>query len=135
MRRGIKNLLAEVPGWSVCGEAVNGQEAIRMASELRPDVVLLDISMPDINGIEAAVTIRQRDATVKIILFTLHDSQDLVRKAFQSGANGYLLKSDAEIELTRALEMVAGNKPYLSPQIDRNSLQDLVGSLAKSQQA
>jgi DNA-binding NarL/FixJ family response regulator len=135
MRRGIKNLVGVFPGWDVCGEATNGQNAIRLASELHPDVILLDLSMPGISGIDATDRIRRQDCQVKIILFTLHDSQDLIRKAFQAGANGYLLKSEAEIELARALEMVARNKPYVSPQIDRDCVKDLVGEVAKRRPA
>jgi DNA-binding NarL/FixJ family response regulator len=126
MRRGIKNLLAESLGWTVCGEAENGRDAIRLARELQPDVVLLDVSMPDITGIDATIKIRKRDSKVKIILLTLHDSHDLIQRAFQAGANGYLLKADAECELARALETVASDRTYLSPRIDRESLKGLI---------
>ena len=118
--------MPEFPGWSVCGEAENGQDAIRLAWELHPDVVLLDISMPGITGIDATIKIRKRDSKVKIILLTLHDSQDLIQRAFHAGVNGYLLKADAEGELTRALEAVASDRTYLSPRIDRDSVKNLI---------
>ena len=96
-----------------------------MALELKPDVILLDISMPDINGIDAARSIRQADQLVKIILLTLHNTKQSVRSAFLAGANGYLLKADAEGELILALNTVVSQANYLSPSLDPAILKDL----------
>src|SRR5262249_15827852 len=104
IRRGIRSILEGSPEWEVCGEAENGTDAIRLAKELMPDVILMDVSMPGITGFEAARVIRERDSKVKIILVTLHDSPGLIRNAFRLGMNGYLLKAEAERELVRALQ-------------------------------
>jgi DNA-binding NarL/FixJ family response regulator len=127
VRRGIKSLLGAFPEWNVCGEAENGRDAIRLAAELKPDVVLLDVSMPGVSGLEAARTIHEREPHTRIILLTLHDSKELVRSAFRIGVNGYLLKADADQELIRALRIVSESGTYLSPKIDPN----LVNGLAE----
>src|SRR5215469_3400572 len=93
IRRGIRSILQDSPNWSVTGEAENGQEAVRLAEELKPDVILMDVSMPGMTGLEATRLIRQRNPKAKVLLLTLHDSRELVRNAFQLGVNGYLLKT------------------------------------------
>ena len=118
IRRGIRSILEGSPEWEVCGEAENGTDAIRLAKELMPDVILMDVSMPGITGFEAARVIRERDSKVKIILVTLHDSPGLIRNAFRLGMNGYLLKAEAERELVRALQDVTSGVTYISPKID-----------------
>ena len=118
IRRGIRSILAEAPDWNVSGEAENGLEAVRLADELKPDVILMDVSMPGITGLEATRLIRQKNPKAKVVLLTLHDSRELVRNAFQNGVNGYLLKTDAERELMTALRIVSGDGTYASPKID-----------------
>lgn len=125
IRRGVKSVLEDYPDWVVSGEGANGQDAVRMVSELKPDVLLLDISMPVMNGLEAARLIRATDAKTKIILLTLDDSQDLIRHAFQLGINGFLLKTEAERELLRALLTVSRNETYVSPKIDSEFVKGL----------
>src|SRR5271154_2058771 len=89
-----------------------------MASELSPEAIVMDVSMPGLNGVEATRAIRKTNPNVKILLLTLHESSELVRTAFQAGVNGYLLKTDAEQELVRALHVVLGQGSYVSPRID-----------------
>lgn len=127
IRRGVTGILEDFPEWDVCGEADNGQDAIRLTNELKPDIVLLDVSMPGMTGLEAARVIRESDKQVKLILLTLHDSPELIRAAFQVGVNGYLLKTDAERELLRALRVVSGDGVYVSPHIDREFLRGVFG--------
>ena len=105
------------PEWELCGEAENGDDAIRIAEELKPKVVIMDVSMPGISGIEAASTIRKTNPDTKIILLTLHESPELVRSAFRAGAHGYLLKVDADRELIKALGAVLADSMYISPKI------------------
>jgi two-component system nitrate/nitrite response regulator NarL len=118
IRRGVQAILHPLPEWELCGEADNGNDAIRMAEELKPDVIIMDLSMPGLNGIEAARAIRKTQPSVKILLLTLHESAELARSAFLAGARGYLLKTDAEQELVKALNVVTGQGTYVSPRID-----------------
>jgi DNA-binding NarL/FixJ family response regulator len=117
IRRGVQTILHPFPEWEFCGEADNGNDAVRMADELKPDVIVMDVSMPGLNGIEAARAICKTQPGVKIVLLTLHESADLVRSAFRAGARGYLLKTDAEQELVRALTVVVGEGAYISPKM------------------
>jgi two-component system, NarL family, response regulator NreC len=118
IRRGVQTLLQPYPEWEFCGEADSGNEAVRLVDELDPEVVLMDVTMPGMNGIEATRLIRNTHPRVKIILLTLHESSEVLRSGFRAGANGYLLKADAEEELMKALRIVVGNGSYISPRID-----------------
>jgi two-component system, NarL family, response regulator NreC len=118
IRRGVQTLLQPYPEWELIGEAGNGNDAIRMVDELNPEVVLMDVTMPGMNGIEATRLIRSGHPNVKIILLTLHESSEVLRSGFRAGANGYLLKADAEEELMKALRVVTGDGSYISPKID-----------------
>jgi DNA-binding NarL/FixJ family response regulator len=118
IRRGVQGILQAFPEWQLCGEADNGQDAVRMTHEVKPDAIIMDVSMPGLNGVEATRAIRKENAQVKIVLLTLHESSELVRNAFQAGVNGYLLKTDAEQELVHALRVVLERGSYVSPRID-----------------
>jgi DNA-binding NarL/FixJ family response regulator len=129
IRRGVQTILHPFPEWEFCGEADNGRDAIRMADELKPEVIIMDVSMPGLNGIEATRVISRAQPAVKIVLLTLHESADLVRNAFRAGARGYLLKTDAEQELVRALTAVIGDGTYISPKIDRKIAKDIINDV------
>jgi len=131
IRRGVQTILHPFPEWELCGEADNGNDAIRMAGELRPEVIIMDVSMPGLNGIEATRAIRKSQPEVKIVLLTLHESADLVRKAFRAGARGYLLKTDAEQELVKALIVVLGEGSYISPKIDSEVVKGLISEMGQ----
>ena len=118
IRRGVQGILSTYPEWVLCGEADNGQDAIRLAGELKPEVVIMDVSMPGLNGLEATRIMREVLPETKVLLLTLHSSSEFVRSAFRAGARGYVLKSDAESELVRALNVVLGEGTYVSPAID-----------------
>src|SRR5213082_2870062 len=130
IRRGIQSILQAWPEWEISGEAPSGEEAIRMAQDLRPDIVLMDISMPGMGGLEAARTIRKLCPQTKILMLTLHDSPEWVQTAFSAGARGYLLKSDTEGELVRALKVVAGNGIYASPSLDAERVKKILLEMA-----
>ncbi len=129
IRRGVQTILHPFPEWELCGEADNGNDAIRMAEELKPDVIIMDLSMPGLNGIEAARAIRKTQPDVKILLLTLHESAELVRSAFRAGARGYLLKTDAEQELVKALTAVTGQGTYISPRIDSMIVKNVISEI------
>jgi DNA-binding NarL/FixJ family response regulator len=126
IRRGVQGILKAYPEWQLCGEADNGHDAVRMASELNPEAIVMDVSMPGLNGVEATRAIRKTNPDVKILLLTLHESSELVRAAFQAGINGYLLKTDAEQELVQALNVVIAHGTYVSPRIDPAVAKELV---------
>ena len=130
IRRGIQSLLHAFPEWEFCGEADNGEDAIRLAGELRPEVIIMDVTMPGLNGIEATLAIRKTQPEVKIVLLTLHESADLARRAFRAGARGYLLKTDAERELLSALTAVMGEGAYVSPRIDRETAKSVISEMS-----
>ena len=104
--------------WEICGEAENGQDAIRLAQDLKPEIIIMDLSMPVMNGLQATRAIRQSLPQIKVVLFSLHTSSELVRSIFMAGAQGYVLKSDAETDLITALETVYSDHTYVSPAID-----------------
>ena len=124
IRRGVQGILRTYPEWDLCGEADNGQDAIRLAGELAPEVVIMDVSMPGMNGLEATRIIHEVLPDTKVLLLTLHSSSEFVRSAFRAGARGYVLKSDAENELVRALNVVIGEGTYVSPAIDARTAKE-----------
>jgi DNA-binding NarL/FixJ family response regulator len=126
IRRGVHGILSTYPEWDMCGEADNGQDALRLASELQPEVVIMDVSMPGLNGLETTRIMRDLLPETKVLLLTLHSSSEFVRSAFAAGARGYVLKSDAEIELVRALNVVVGEGTYVSPAIDARAAKEAV---------
>jgi DNA-binding NarL/FixJ family response regulator len=126
IRRGVQGILSTYPEWDLCGEADNGQDAIRLAGELAPEVVIMDVSMPGMNGLEATRIIHDVLPETKVLLLTLHSSSEFVRSAFRAGARGYVLKSDAENELVRALNVVIGEGTYVSPAIDPRAVKESI---------
>jgi DNA-binding NarL/FixJ family response regulator len=106
MRRGLRELLLEHQGWEVCGEARNGRDALDLAARLRPDVAVVDIAMPLLNGLEATRHIRKQSPDTEVLIFTQYDSGQYVQEALRVGAQGYILKSDAALHLTEAVEAI-----------------------------
>ena len=135
IRRGVQGILKSYPDWQLCGEADNGNDAVRMTSELNPEAIVMDVSMPGLNGVEATRAIRKTNPNVKILLLTLHESSELVRTAFQAGINGYLLKTDAEQELVQALNVVIAHGTYVSPRIDPAVVKELTSRRGNSRDA
>lgn len=119
VRAGMRSLLQEIPGVQVVAEASDGAEALRLAAELRPDVVLLDIAMKGMNGLDAAARLREQLPAAKVIVLSMHTSEEYVLLALRAGAAGYLIKDSATSELELALKAVARGETYLSPAISR----------------
>src|SRR6185436_502874 len=111
VRRGVRSVLEQQPGWTVCAEATTGRETVAAAVELRPDVIVLDISMPELNGLEAARQIRHV-WPANIIVLTMHDSDELVAEVLDAGARGYVLKSDAGRMLVDAVHAVLEQRSF-----------------------
>jgi two-component system, NarL family, response regulator NreC len=124
VRKGLRLLLQQFPEIEVVGEAANGREAVRMTSELSPGVVLMDVAMPLLNGIDAAEQIRKSNEQVGVILLTMHADEGYVLRALNAGVKGYLLKETAEEDLARAVKAVSQGKPYFSPAITKTLLED-----------
>jgi DNA-binding NarL/FixJ family response regulator len=104
VRQGIRRVLEAKPEWEICGEAANGQEAVRMALELGPDVIIMDVTMPVMSGFEAADEISRLPISSRVLFFTMHDSGSMAGSARRSGAHGYVVKSRAAEDLIQALE-------------------------------
>jgi DNA-binding NarL/FixJ family response regulator len=117
VRRGIRVLIESHPGWEVCGDAVDGREAVERTRELRPDMVLLDIGMPNLNGIEAARQILANCPATHILILTMHYSQQTVKEVLAVGARGFLLKSDAGRDLLTAVEAVQDNRTFFTSKV------------------
>ncbi len=117
VRRGARELLSSRRGWTVVGEAANGREALEKAIELKPDVAVIDISMPDLDGVEVARQIREAVPDTKVLVLTMHESEQMVRRALDAGARGYLLKSDLTDSLIKAVKAVAQGKHFLAPKV------------------
>lgn len=116
VRRGLKSILEAHSGWEIAAEAANGRNAVARAEELKPDVVVMDISMPDMNGLEAARQIKKICPKTEIVMLSVHFSDQLVNEIINAGAKGYILKSDAERDLVIAVEAVANRRSYFTAQ-------------------
>lgn len=117
VRKGLCSLLRGWPGWEVAAEARDGREAVAKAKEVRPDVAILDVAMPWLNGIEAARQITKAASNTKILLLTMHESDALVREALDAGVRGYLLKTDAGKDLVSAVEALARHQTYFNSKV------------------
>lgn len=114
IRRGIKALLCSQPGWTICAEAATGREAVSKAEQHRPDIVVMDIAMPGLNGLEATRRIRKKHPKTQVVILSLHYSDQLVREVLDSGARSYILKSDASRDLINAVGAVANDRTFFT---------------------
>jgi DNA-binding NarL/FixJ family response regulator len=131
MREGLRVLLEKLGRMTIVGEADNGVSAVRMARDLKPDLVLMDIGMPDLNGVEATRRIRAEAPGVKVIALSMHADKRFVRHMFAAGAAGYVLKGSAFEEVSMAIKTVATGRIYVSPKITDQVLADYVKQLIK----
>lgn len=126
VRAGIRGLLQGLQGVEVVGEAGDGQEALRLAEALRPAVILLDVGMPGLNGLEVAGRLATIDASIRVIILSMHTSEEYVLRALRAGCAGYLLKASAVAELEVAVRAVARGETYLSPAVSKRVVDDYV---------
>jgi DNA-binding NarL/FixJ family response regulator len=120
VRTGLRALLESKSGWQVCAEAANGREAVEKAGQLKPDVAVLDIGMPLLNGVEATRQIRKLSPQTEILILTMHDSELLIQEVLGVGALGYILKDDADRNLVAAVDALRRHKPYLSSRVSES---------------
>src|SRR5262245_60106369 len=128
VREGIRSSLVRYPSLTIVGEAENGKDAVRKSRELQPDIILMDLNMPEMSGLEATPVIRKTCPKSKIIILTVHDTKEYVFGLLRAGANGYVRKDTSPEELVRAVESVARGEAFFSPSVSRLLLQDYVES-------
>lgn len=129
VRRGLRLILERHEGFEVIGEAADGRQVVRLAEELMPNLVIMDIGMPQLNGIDAAAQIIHRNPRVGVIILSVHSDEGYIVRALSAGAKGYLLKDSAEEDLVQAVRIVAQGRPFFSPKITQTLLEDYVRQL------
>jgi DNA-binding NarL/FixJ family response regulator len=129
MRKGVRSVLAQDSSISIIGEAGDGSEAVQLAETLHPDVIVMDIAMPQLNGIEAAAQIARKDKRIGILILSMYSDEEYLLRALSAGARGYLLKDSAEPDLLRAVRAVAAGRTFFSPAIVETLLEDYVHRL------
>ena len=134
VRSGVRSILEAQEGWEVVGEAETGKEAVDKALATRPDVVVLDYALPVMNGIEATRQIRARVPGAEVLIFTMHDTDALVREVLEAGARGFLLKSDARKFLLAAVESLIAHKPFFTGKVSETLLASYLAKRAETEE-
>jgi len=129
MRRGLRLVLEQQKDFEIVGEASDGREAVELAEKLKPDVAVLDITMPNLNGIEAARQITSRQVGVSVVILSMHADESFVLRALKAGARGYLLKESPESDFLNAIRLVSEGKSFFSPKVSRMLVEDYVRQL------
>ena len=114
VRKGVRAMLESRPEWKVCGEAADGRGAVRLALELKPDIAVIDLELPVLNGLEATRQIKRELPEVEVLIYTMYETEELIRKVLAAGARGYVLKSDSGQNLIEAVEALSNHKPFLT---------------------
>lgn len=117
VRHGLRRVIAEVPGWTVCGEATTGRHAVALARETKPHVIVMDLAMPELNGLEATRQLCAAPPAPAVLILSMHESEELVRETLAAGARGYILKSDAGTALVAAVTALAAGKTFFTAKI------------------
>jgi DNA-binding NarL/FixJ family response regulator len=132
MRRGLRLIVEQQPDLVVAGEAEDGRQAVALSASLKPDVAVLDIGMPNLNGIEAAKQITDGESGAAVVILSMHADETYILRALKAGARGYLLKDSAEADLVRAIQSVAEGKSFFSPVVSKVLLEDYVKKLQRT---
>ncbi len=132
IRRGLRLVIEQHPDLTVVGEAEDGRQAVSLATSLKPDVAVLDIGMPNLNGIEAAKQITEGESGAAVVILSMYSDETYILRALKAGARGYLLKDSAESDLERAIRSVAGGKSFFSPTVSRVLLEDYMRKLQRT---
>jgi DNA-binding NarL/FixJ family response regulator len=130
VRRGIRALLENHPGWEVCGEAIDGRVAVEKTRDLRPDLVLIDVGMPNLNGLDAARQILSDAPSTRVLVLTVHESEQIVRDVLEVGARGFVLKSDAARDLVAAVEALQNRSTFFTSKVAETVLQEYMNHRA-----
>ena len=117
VRAGLRTLIESRPGWQVCAEGANGRDAVEKAAKLKPDIAVLDVSMPVLNGIEATRQLRKVSPETEVLILTMHDAEQMVQQLIEAGCRGYILKDDADRNLLAALDALRRHKPFFSSRV------------------
>jgi two-component system, NarL family, response regulator NreC len=133
LRKGVRSVLSQDSAIVIAGEANDGDEAVRLAEELSPDVIVMDVAMPGLNGLDAAASITRRDRRIGVILLTMYSDEEYLVRAVSSGVRGYLLKDSAEPDLVRAVKAVAAGNTFFSPAIADMLFDDYLIRLQRSE--
>jgi DNA-binding NarL/FixJ family response regulator len=131
VRQGLRKILESQPGWVVVGEAGDGRDAVQQTMDLQPDVVIMDIAMPQLNGVEAVQQIERRNPSARVLVLSMYSDEAYVTRAVRAGAAGYLLKDSADVDLIQAVSAVSEGKSFFSPAVARVLLDEYVRQLAE----
>jgi DNA-binding NarL/FixJ family response regulator len=131
MREGTRAVIERQPGWEVCGTAATGREAVAHALRLAPDIVIMDMSMPDLNGLDAAVQIKRRLPLTEILMFTAHETDDLIREVFEIGVKSFIFKSEAHTYLVDAIKSLSQHKPFFTNKVSEILFADILNRTTK----
>lgn len=123
LREGLRSLLSSHPEFEIVGEAEDGREAIRCVEKFKPDLILTDLSMPRMNGMEAVQEIKRQNPQTKVLVLTVHKTEEYILSALKAGADGYLLKDSTHVELVMAVKKVLSGKPYISPEVSERVIE------------
>jgi DNA-binding NarL/FixJ family response regulator len=134
VRQGVRALIRELPDWTICAEATGSGEALRLATETRPDIAVVDISMPGLSGLDLIVQLRKLLPRLEVLVLSMHDSERVIAQALRSGARGYVLKSDEGETLIDALKALARHQPYFSGAVSESLLQVFLQSAPGEEQ-